>query len=140
MYASKSIEEIVLGEKISYSRTFTEEEVQKFAEATGDFNPIHFDPEYAANSFFGARVVHGSLTTSLASAALGTRLPGLGTIAYEIHCRFRQAVYLGDTVTVTAEVIEKNESRNLVTFDCVWTNQSGIVVASGQAVVMPPRK
>ncbi len=140
MYVSKSIEEIALGEKISYTRCFTEEDVVKFAEATGDFNPIHLDPEYAADSIFGARIVHGSLTTSLASAALGTQLPGLGTIAFDMQCRFRQAVYLGDTVTFTAEVVEKNEQRNLVTFDCIWINQTGMKVATGRVTVMPPRK
>ena len=140
MHESKSIEEISLGEKVAYSKTFTEEDVIKFAEATGDFNPIHFDEEYAGQTIFGARIVHGSLTISLASAALGMKLPGLGTIAYEIQCRFRQAVYLGDTVTVMAEAIEKNEARNLITFQCTWTNQTGIVVATGRAMVMPPRK
>ncbi len=134
------MEELRLGETATLSKRFTEEDVRKFAEATGDFNPVHFDAEYARNSILGAKVVHGSLVTSLASALLGMQLPGLGTIAYELQCRFRQPVYPEDTITVCAEVVEKKEARNLVTFRLVWTNQTGLTVASGEAVVMPPRK
>jgi 3-hydroxybutyryl-CoA dehydratase len=140
MRPGKSIDEIAMGEKASVTRTISEADVLQFADLTGDRNPVHIDEEYARQSMFGARVAHGSFTTALISGVLGMQLPGLGTIAYESRCRFRYPVYFGDTITATVEVVEKNQAKNLVKFKCSWTNQSGVVVADGEAVVIPPRK
>ena len=140
MKPGKSIDEIAMGEKASVTRTISEADVLQFADLTGDRNPVHIDEEYARQSMFGARIAHGSFTTALISGVLGMQLPGLGTIAYESRCRFRYPVYFGDTITATVEVVEKNQAKNLVKFKCSWTNQTGVVVADGEAVVMPPRK
>ena len=140
MQPGKSIDEITMGEKASVTRTVTEADVLQFADLTGDRNPVHIDEEYARQSMFGARIAHGSFTTALISGVLGMQLPGLGTIAYESRCRFRYPVYFGDTITATVEAVEKNPAKNLVKFKCSWTNQTGVVVADGEAVVMPPRK
>jgi 3-hydroxybutyryl-CoA dehydratase len=140
MQTGKSIDEIAIGEKASATRTISEADVLLFAELTNDRNPVHIDEEYARQSIFGTRIAHGSFTTALVSAVLGMQLPGLGTIAYESRCRFRYPVYLGDTITATVEAVEKKPAKNLVTFKCSWTNQTGIIVADGEAVVMPPRK
>jgi acyl dehydratase len=140
MRPGKSIDEIAIGEKASVTRTISEADILQFADLTGDRNPMHIDEEYARQSMFGARIAHGSFTTALISGVLGMQLPGLGTIAYESRCRFRYPVYFGDTITATVEVVEKNQAKNLVKFKCSWTNQSGVVVADGEAVVIPPRK
>jgi len=140
MKPGKSIDEIAMGEKASVTRTISEADVLQFADLTGDRNPVHIDEEYARQSMFGMRIAHGSFTTALISGVLGMQLPGLGTIAYESRCRFRYPVYFGDTITATVEAVEKNQAKNLVKFKCSWTNQSGVVVADGEAVVMPPRK
>ena len=140
MRPGKSIDEIAVGEKAATTKTISEADVLLFAELTGDRNPVHVDEEYARQSVFGTRIAHGSFTTALISAVLGMQLPGLGTIAYKSRCRFRYPVYLGDTITATVEAVEKNPAKNLVKFKCSWTNQTGIVVAEGEAVVMPPRK
>ena len=140
MRPGKSIDEIAIGEKASVTRTISEADILQFADLTGDRNPMHIDEEYARQSMFGMRIAHGSFTTALISGVLGMQLPGLGTIAYESRCRFRYPVYFGDTITATVEVVEKNQAKNLVKFKCSWTNQSGVVVADGEAVVIPPRK
>ena len=140
MQPGKSIDEIAIGDKASITKTISEADVLLFAELTGDRNPVHIDEEYARQSIYGARIAHGSFTTALISSVLGMQLPGLGTIAYESRCRFRYPVYLGDTITATVEAIEINPVKNLVKFKCSWTNQTGIVVVDGEAVVMPPRK
>ena len=140
MQTGKSIDEIAIGDKASTTRTISEADVLLFAELTNDRNPVHIDEEYARQSMFGTRIAHGSYTTALISAVLGMQLPGLGTIAYESRCRFRYPVYLGDTITAAVEAVEIIPAKNLVKFKCSWTNQTGIVVADGEAVVMPPRK
>jgi acyl dehydratase len=66
------------------------------------------------------------------------KLPGLGTIAVEISCRFQAPVFFGDTVTATARVVEKIEKKQWVRMALSWTNQHGKSIAQGEAVVMPP--
>jgi acyl dehydratase len=69
---------------------------------------------------------------------LGTKLPGLGTIALEITTRFRSPTFFGDTVTASAEVVEKIEEKRRVRLKLLWTNQRGETVATGEALVIPP--
>ncbi len=136
----KSYEELAIGEKASFSKTISETDVYLFAGITGDFNPIHINEPYARTTPFGARVAHGALTQSLATPLLGMKLPGLGTIAVELATRFKAPVYIGDTITVTAEVVEMIPKKSWVRMALTWTNQKGEMVAEGSAIVSPPRK
>lgn len=139
MRRGKTIHEITLGETASFTKTITETDVYLFAGIVGDLNPLHINEEYARQSRFGRRVVHGALTSSLVSTVLGTMLPGLGTILLEMKQRFTRPVFFGDTITATVEAIEKLEEKNIVVFKCTWSNQEGAVVSEGEAKVMPPQ-
>jgi acyl dehydratase len=66
------------------------------------------------------------------------KLPGLGTIAVEISCRFKAPVFFGDTITAAARVVEKIDKKQWVRMALSWTNQHGTSIAEGEAVVMPP--
>jgi 3-hydroxybutyryl-CoA dehydratase len=68
------------------------------------------------------------------------KLPGLGAIAVEISTRFRAPVYIGDTITVTGELVEKIPTKKWVRIALTWQNQKADVVAEGSAIVSPPRK
>jgi 3-hydroxybutyryl-CoA dehydratase len=136
---SHTLEQLQVGDAAESSKTVTETDVALFAAISGDFNPLHMDAEYAAKSRFGARVAHGPLTLALCAGLLGTRLPGLGTIAVSNHIDYRRPVYIGDTVTTRVEVAELDAERGRATMALTWTNQKGELVADGTAVVMPPR-
>jgi 3-hydroxybutyryl-CoA dehydratase len=136
---SHTLEQLQVGDAAESSKTVTETDVALFAAISGDFNPLHMDAEYAAKSRFGARVAHGPLTLALCAGLLGTRLPGLGTIAVTNHIDYRLPVYIGDTVTTRVEVAELDAERGRATMALTWTNQKGDVVADGLAVVIPPR-
>lgn len=136
----KSYEELEIGEKSCFSKTISETDVYLFAGISGDFNPLHVNEQYASSQCFGSRVAHGPLTQSLAFPMLGTKMPGLGTIAVEIATRFKAPVYIGDTVTVTGEVVEKIETKRWVRIALTWRNQKTEVVAEGAVIVSPPRK
>src|SRR5438552_18664432 len=101
MQLGKSVHEIQIGEKASVTKTFSESDVYQFAALTGDSNPVHTDEEYALQTIFGTRIVHGSLTASLLSAVLGMHLPGLRTIPYSSPCPFRQPLHFGASITAT---------------------------------------
>lgn len=133
-------EDLQLGQSDSMQRTLTSDDIMAFALLSGDVNPAHLDTEYAEKSMFKKVIAHGMWAGSLVSCLLGTRFPGPGTIYLEQTLKFRRPVYVGDTLTVTATVADKNEEKKRVTLDCTVANQDGEVVVKGQAQVMPPKE
>ena len=135
---SRTIKQLAIGDAAEFSKTVTETDIAMFAAISGDFNPVHVDAQYAARTPFGARVAHGPLTLALCAGILGTRLPGLGTVAVSNRIEYRRPVYIGDTITARVEVAELDVERNRATMVIRWTNQDDTVVAEGEAVVKPP--
>lgn len=133
-----TFDEISVGDTASYSRLVTEREVELFAAVSGDHNPVHLDPEYAATTAFGECIAHGMLTGAFVSAAIAMELPGPGTIYLGQSLQFRAPVCLGDTVTVALEVIDKHASKPWLTLSTVVKNQDGKTIAKGEASVMAP--
>jgi len=130
-------ETLAVGDRGAFTKALSEADVFAFAGASGDYNPLHLDEEYARRSIFERRIVHGILTTGIISSVLSSEIPGVGTIFVELSIRFLKPVYIGDTITATAmvtEVISPKRVRLLVA--CV--NQDGADVAIGNAVVVPP--
>lgn len=68
-----------VGQSADFSKMVTEADVVRFAEITGDRNPVHLDAAYGERSPFGGRIAHGMLTASFISTVLAMRLPGPGT-------------------------------------------------------------
>lgn len=135
---NRTFDEINIGDTATYSRLVTDREVQLFAAVSGDCNPVHLDPEYAATTQFGECIAHGMLTGAFISAALAMELPGPGVIYLGQNIQFRAPVTLGDTVTVHLEVAAKHPSKPWLTINCNVTNQNGKTVAKGEASVMAP--
>ncbi|MEJ5376336.1 MAG: MaoC family dehydratase [bacterium] len=134
----KSIGEIRVGEFAEFSKTVTEADVVLLAGITGDFNPAHMDQVWASKTRFGGRIVHGIFSAGLISAAIGTRLPGPGTIYLSQELKFLAPVRIGDTLTARVEVLEALERRNRLRLGTQVRNQDGTIVVDGIAWVMPP--
>lgn len=134
-----TINNLVVGQKSSYSKTITETDVYLFAGISGDINPAHLNEEYAKDTLFKGRIAHGVLTAALISAVLGVQLPGPGTIYVSQTLNFLAPVYFGNTITATAEVKEILLEKNRVILETYCINQDGIKVTSGEAIVIPPR-
>lgn len=135
-----SYDDLKVGMKASFTKTISETDVYLFAGISGDFNPMHLNEEFAQKSRFGKRIAHAGVPQSLIAPVLGMKLPGLGTILLEITTRFRAPTFFGDTVTASAEVVEKIDAKRWVRLQLLWTNQRGKTVATGEALVMPPPK
>lgn len=131
-------DEIQLDQTASYSKTLTEQDLVLFAAVSGDVNPVHLDPAYAATTPFQQQIAHGAWTSSLISAALALELPGPGTVYISQDISFRLPVLLGDTVTVKLQVTEKKTRRNMLTISTTAVNQHGKTIAKGSAVVIAP--
>lgn len=135
-----SYDDLEVGMRASFTKTITETDVYLFAGISGDFNPMHLNEEFAQKTPFGRRIAHGAVPQSLIAPVLGMKLPGLGTIVTEITTRFRAPTFFGDTITASAEVVEKIDAKRRVRLKLLWTNQRGETVATGEALVIPPPK
>ncbi len=124
-----------IGLRASRSRTITEEDIDLFAHVSTDKNPIHIDERYAALTHFGGRVAHGIMVASMISAVLGNDLPGHGSIYLGQTLKFLAPVRIGDTITVTVEVISLREDKHIVTLRTDCTNQEGTLVLTGEATI-----
>jgi 3-hydroxybutyryl-CoA dehydratase len=124
------------GQSASLTRTVTAADVEGFAAVTGDVNPVHLDDVYAAGTRFGRRIAHGMLAVSYISAILGTKFPGPGTIYLSQSVSFLAPVYLGDTITATVTVSKFRPEKGVLTLVTECTNQDGVKVVDGQAVVL----
>lgn len=132
----RAYDEIAIGEKASFKRTITNEDVLNFASLSGDVNPIHIDDEFAKETFFKERIAHGMLSASFISTLIGTIFPGKNVIYLSQNCKFLKPVRINDTLTVVAEVIDKRPEKRIMTLQTNVYNQNDEMVIEGNAVIM----
>lgn len=126
-------EHISVGDRVTFTKTLSEEDVVTFANASGDTNRLHLDPEFAEGTRFGRNIAHGTLVSGLISAALA-RLPGL-TIYLSQDVEFTGPVDIGDRLTATVEVVEDlGNERYLLSTDV--HKEDGKQIIEGEAVVL----
>lgn len=133
------IDELEIGMSEAFSRCIGEADVYKFAEVSGDDNPVHLDEEYARLSDFGGRIVHGILSAGLISAAIAGKLPGPGTIYLKQNLKFCAPVRIGDVVEARVTVAEIIAAKNRVVLTTIC-RVGELIVIDGDALVMPPRR
>ena len=124
-----------IGVSACRTRTVTRDDIQRFTEITGDRNPIHYDEALAARSRFGAVVVQGGVTSGLLNAVVAEQLPGPGSVFLEVSWRFLAPVRPGDVITARATVIDARRDKPVTTLATTITNQHGVAVLDGTAVV-----
>ncbi len=127
-----SFKELTVGDRGEVKKTITEQDVQKFAEISLDSNPIHLEEGFASKTMFKGKIVHGMLTASLISAAVGTKMPGPGSVWMSQTLKWLKPVRIGDTITAVAELVEKIEEKKHVIVKTTCLNQNGEVVAEGE--------
>lgn len=128
-----------VGQSAEFRKTVTEADVLLFSGVTGDLNPAHIDEVYAAESLFKKRIAHGMLTAGFISTVLGTKLPGPGTIYLEQDLQFLAPVFIGDTITARATIVEIQPEKNRVVLETICFNQDNKTVLSGSAFVIAPK-
>jgi phosphate acetyltransferase len=133
-------DDLVLGQSARLLRTLTLADIQAFAAVSGDVNPAHMDAAYANDTLFHGLIAHGMWGGALISTLLGTQFPGPGTIYLEQILHFTKPVRIGDTLTVTATVVSKDDASKKVELDCQVVNQRGEHVLHGTAKVLAPTK
>ncbi len=127
----KRIEDFEVGQQASFTKTFTEDDVQRFIEITGDVNPLHVDEAFATGTPFGRRVLHGMLTASIFSTMVGMLLPGTGAIYRSQTIRFLLPVHIDETVTAHFVVRSIDRVKHRLEIDTWIENESGEHVIEG---------
>ena len=100
-----------------------------------DKNEIHLNEEYAKNSIFKQRIVHGFLSGSLISAVIGTILPGKGAIYLHQDMDFKKPVYIGELITAVVKVDNLKEEKHICYLQTQCVNKDGEIKISGKAIV-----
>ena len=127
------MDHLSVGQKATRSITFTTEHVKSYAEITGDYNPLHFDEDFASKTIFKKLVVQGGLTTGLLHALVAMDMPGPGTVFLSQNWNFTAPVFIGDTITAQVEVIKVHARKPVCQLKINVTQQDGETVLEGDA-------
>lgn len=119
---------LAVGQVFTFRRTFTEGDVALFCGVTGDYNPYHIDDAFVGESWFGRRIIPGLLTGSMLTHIGGM----LGFLAADMTFRYVAPVYVGDTVTCTVTIAEKDADKRTVVGVARYINQDGREVLEGR--------
>jgi 3-hydroxybutyryl-CoA dehydratase len=109
--------------------------VIKFAEASGDFNPIHLDEEFAKNSIFRKTIIHGFLGGSVFSKVFGTIFPGNGTIYLKQDLSFYKPMFTNQNYKATFEIIDSDVSKNRAVVKTIILDDLNEIVIKGEALI-----
>jgi 3-hydroxybutyryl-CoA dehydratase len=135
-----AITELEIGQTAEITRLVDETAVRKFAEVSGDFNPLHMDEAYAARSPFRGRIVHGALVASFISCVLGNHLPGPGAVFAGMSMRFERPVRIGDTVICRATVTGIDVRARRVKLACVCEVDGQTCMEADAEVIVRKRR
>lgn len=130
----KAAQGIKAGDVFAVTRTFRQEETEAFGHLTKDYNPVHYDQEFAGIKGFPQLILHGLLTAGMVCEVGGQ----LAWLATAMEFRFRRPVFFGDTVTCTVTVTSVDQ-RGWAKAEALYTNQRGEVVVSAKMEGQVPR-
>ena len=133
------LEELVVGMVAEKHVAITEERIQKFAEASDDFNPVHMDEAFASKTAYRGRIAHGLLSASFGSALVGAILPGAGAIYLAQTLAFHRPVRIDDVVVSRVTIAAIDEVSARVTLRCEGFVGDDLIM-DGEATVRVPRR
>ena len=132
-----SYEALAIDQQATVTRRLGGEDIDAFAECSGDRNPLHLDAAYARSLGYADRIAHGMLLASWVSAVIASDLPGRGTVYLRQSLEFRQAALPGDLLHIHLRVTEKKR-RGRVLLECRITHDDGRDLLRGTAEVIAP--
>ena len=121
-----------IGQRARRTQTVTVREVELYAQITGDRNPLHFDPAFAARTRFGRLVAQGGIAAGMLNALVAMELPGAGTVFLSQSLRYLAPTYVGDTLTAEIEVLSLKLDKPVCQLHATITNQDGVRLLEGE--------
>ena len=129
-----------VGDTFEWSRSVSADDVRAFADVSGDDNPLHLDPDYAATTPFGEPIVHGAFLLGIVSKVLGRDYPGPGSVAVSLSAKFLRPVPVGSEIRLEVKVAEKVERYGHVRAKVYVYNEANKMALAGEAVIIPPKE
>ncbi len=129
-------DQLSVGMTESFTVTVTADMLEAFKNITGDINPLHNDETFAQEKGMPGRVAYGMLTASFLSTLAGVYLPGERSLIQQVEIKFAKPVFIGDTLTVTGEIVEKNDSVSRIELKTTIVNAAGKKVLRGKMDIM----
>ncbi|MCZ7567283.1 MAG: MaoC family dehydratase [Ardenticatenaceae bacterium] len=114
-------------------REIDQDRINRYSEASGDYNPIHVDPEFAQKTRFGGTIAHGMLGLAFISQMMTNQFEYAWIDGGEMEVEFLAPVRPGDSITTRGKVIEKSEADRSITCEVYCENQAAKKVIAGQA-------
>jgi len=114
-----SISDYKIGMSAELTRTFSDNDVEIFSDLSGDINPVHLDEQYAKETVFEARIVHGALASSIFSTIFANTLPGPGCIYLKSENKFLKPIYLYEEITFRVIITDIFKDKKRLIFKTV---------------------
>ena len=130
----RSFASLQVGDQATFERRISEDDVQAFADLSGDQNPLHMDDGYARSASFAGRVVHGMFLAGLVSRLVGMQLPGKRALLMKESLEFKKPVYCGDTVKVEGVVVHTSLATHSIELE-IHLYVRRTIVATGKVHV-----
>ena len=128
-----------IGDVFEHDFSFSQEDVIKFSEISGDRNPIHLDEDYASKSIFKKRIVHGFLGGSIFSKVFRMIFPGEGTLFLKQSMSFYKPMYVEDVYTAKFKVLEITNKKHRALVETSILDKLGNIVIKGEALIQNER-
>lgn len=127
---------VAVGDSIALlARTVTQEQIDAYAEASGDHNPIHVDPEFAVSVGLPGAIAHGLLEMGILADAVAAWAGGNANLL-SLSCRFSKPLLAGDTIICTGTVIAIDDAEGIATLEVGASSDRGDrVLTNGRATV-----
>jgi acyl dehydratase len=122
-----------VGQSATRTKVVTDADLRGYAEITGDYNPLHFDDHFAAQTRFGRRVAQGGITAGLLNALVAMDLPGRGTVFMSQSLTYKAPAYVGDTLAARVEVVSLKPDKPVCQLRFHVANQHGTVLLEAEA-------
>lgn len=135
-----NINDIKIGQSKKFTVVITESMINKFAELSGDYNPLHMDENYAQTTKFTHRICHGMLLSSLFSKLVGMHIPGKNALYFSQSLKFLLPCFIDEKITVEGKVLGKSTSTGIITIKTTIRNESEKILVDGEAKVLVRNK
>ena len=129
-----------IGDNYSENFIITQDMVNKFAELSGDKNPLHIDKDFAAKTRFKRRIVHGLFSVTSFGKVMGTKFPGHGSIHVNQNLSFKRPLYPDKEYKVYVELIKIIQEKHFGIFKTQILDMNNKLIVDGTGTALNEEK
>jgi acyl dehydratase len=128
-----------IGDTFTIEFSYNQDQVNDFCRISGDFNPLHWDESFSANTIFKKPIIHGALVASMFSKVMGMDFPGKGSIYLSQFSEFKRPLYVDVVYKAIFEISSINSVKHSAEIKTqVFELERGKLMVDGVAQVLNP--